>query len=343
MSNKLSVEQFNYHLPSELIAQAPLDARTDSRLLVLTRQTGALSHTCFSQLMTYCRAGDVLVVNNTKVIKARFFGQKATGGKVEILIERILSDNQQALAHIRASKSPKVGSIIHLSEEIAATVIAREDALFTLALTTSQWPAVCAELGHVPLPPYITRTSDAADANRYQTVFAKHHGSVAAPTAGLHFDDTMLEALRQLGVEIVPITLHVGAGTFQPVRVDNITDHHMHKEYYDISDKTAAVINAAKATRRRVIAVGTTAVRALESAAKDRCLSPAHTQTNLFIYPGFDFQIIDAMVTNFHLPKSSLLMLVSAFAGTEAIKYAYEAAIEEQYRFFSYGDAMLII
>ncbi|HCT99451.1 MAG TPA: tRNA preQ1(34) S-adenosylmethionine ribosyltransferase-isomerase QueA [Methylococcaceae bacterium] len=333
---------FNYFLPEHLIAQAPLSQRTASRLLMMDRQTGALADKDFIDFIDRVTPQDLLVFNNTKVIAARLFGRKATGGKVEILIERVLTNNQ-ALAHLRASKSPKAGARITLDKDYACEVIGREGDLFHLSFLgdTSIW-TLLDDIGHIPLPPYIDRADDINDLTRYQTVFAQHVGAVAAPTAGLHFDEALLAQLTEKGVNRAFVTLHVGSGTFQPVRTENLAEHLMHKEYFSVSQDTVDAVNATRARGGRVIAIGTTAVRALESASQSGVLQAGEGDTTLFIVPGYEFKSVDALLTNFHLPESTLLMLVSAFSSHASIMKAYQWAIEKQYRFFSYGDAMTI-
>ena len=295
----------------------------------------------FLELPSLLRAGDLLVFNNTRVMAARLHGQKSTGGKVEILIERIIEPTR-CLAHVRASKSPKVGSTL-LVEDAQIIMVARHDNLFELQLDSAgDFYQLMESHGHMPLPPYIDRDDGADDEERYQTVFAKEMGAVAAPTAGLHFDDAMLQSLTDMGVEQVEVTLHVGAGTFQPVKTENLDEHIMHSEWLSVSDETVEKIEACKARGGRVVAVGTTSVRSLETAAKDGELKPYQGDTRLFIRPGYQFQVVDLLLTNFHLPQSTLLMLVSAFAGYENIMRAYRHAVEQRYRFFSYGDAMLL-
>jgi S-adenosylmethionine:tRNA ribosyltransferase-isomerase len=292
-------------------------------------------------LPSLLRAGDLLVFNNTRVMAARLHGQKSTGGKVEILIERVI-ETTRCLAHVRASKSPKVGSTL-LVEDAQIIMVARHDNLFELQLDSAgDFYQLMESYGHMPLPPYIDRDDGADDEERYQTVFAKEMGAVAAPTAGLHFDDAMLQSLTDLGVEQAEVTLHVGAGTFQPVKTENLDEHIMHSEWLSVSEETVEKINACKARGGRVVAVGTTSVRSLETAAKDGELKPYQGDTRLFIRPGYQFQVVDLLLTNFHLPQSTLLMLVSAFAGYENIMRAYRHAVEQRYRFFSYGDAMLL-
>lgn len=339
----LSTDAFDYALPQSLIAQHPLDERTASRLMVLQRQQQVIDHYKFSDIVNFINPNDLLVINNTKVIPARLFGQKESGGKLECLIERVVEPHK-ALAHIRSSKSPKPGSRIILESKLMATVTGRKGELFQLTFDGDEDLFLLLErYGHMPLPPYIERADAIEDRERYQTVFAEHKGAVAAPTASLHFDEALLKRLREQGTEITQITLHVGAGTFQPVRVDDVTQHQMHSEWIDVSQATVEAIAACKQRGGRVIAVGTTVMRALESAALTGKLKAFKGDTDIFIYPGFEFKCVDALLTNFHLPKSTLLMLVSAFAGYDFICKAYAAAIEQQYRFFSYGDAMLIL
>ena len=341
---------FTFELPEELIAQQPTVERTASRLLVLDGETGQYQDKLFSNLTELLQAGDVLVFNNTQVIPARLHGFKTSGGKVEVLIERI-TGKYTALAHIRSSKSPKPGTKLHFEQGIEAEVDGREGDLFVVHFKDSQQSKkslldILNMIGHMPLPPYIQRDDEDFDQERYQTVYAKNPGAVAAPTAGLHFDDDMLQRLADKGVEQIHVTLHVGAGTFQPVRVDDLNDHHMHTEWIELTAENCDKINKARQEGRRIIAVGTTSVRCLESAALFSAdadeLKPYTGETDIFITPGYDFKVIDALVTNFHLSESTLLMLVSAFAGYENIKRAYQHAIEEKYRFFSYGDAMFL-
>ncbi len=338
----MKTEDFDYDLPAELIAQYPLENRTDSRLLMLNRQTGEIVHRCFTDLLTYLQSGDLLVMNNSRVIRARLFAQKPTGAKVELLVERVLSP-MRFLAHLKANKSLNPGQDLVFADQTIAQIESRSAALFEISLPEhkSIWQLMEA-LGHMPLPPYMNRSDDISDQTRYQTVYAQHNGSVAAPTAGLHFDQALLDQLQEKGVQCDYVTLHVGAGTFQPVRVDDVKSHHMHAEYIEVSAELCAKIAATKAAGKRVVAVGTTTVRALETAAQSGGLKPYQGDTDIFIYPGFAFRFIDAMITNFHLPKSTLLMLVSAFSSQAYIFQAYQAAIAEGYRFFSYGDAMWI-
>jgi S-adenosylmethionine:tRNA ribosyltransferase-isomerase len=335
----MQVADFDFDLPDELIAQLPPAVRGGSRLLHVGA-SGALADRWFSELPTLLRPSDLLVMNDTRVIKARLFGSKDSGGKVELLVERVLNE-YDALAFIRASHAPKPGSRIHLSEDITIDVLARQDDL-TLLRFPRPVLEVLEQLGQLPLPPYIEHTPTADDEARYQTVYANEPGAVAAPTAGLHFDDAMLGALREQGIRTARVTLHVGAGTFQPVRVDRIADHRMHSERYTIPQATVDAILEARARGGRVVAVGTTSLRALEAAAQAGELHAGAGETDIFITPGYRFQVVDALITNFHLPRSTLLMLVSAFAGVDAIRAAYAHAIAGRYRFFSYGDAMFL-
>jgi S-adenosylmethionine:tRNA ribosyltransferase-isomerase len=336
----MRVADFHFELPEALIARHPLAERRASRLLVLDGVSGRLAHRGFSDLLEYLRPGDLMVFNNTRVIPARLFGQKASGGKLEVLVERVL-DSHRVLAHVRSSKSPKPGSRILLDGGGEAQMLARHDALFELRFAEEVLPLL-ERVGHMPLPPYIDRPDDAADRERYQTVYAARAGAVAAPTAGLHFDQDLLAAIAERGVETAFVTLHVGAGTFQPVRVERLEDHHMHSEWLEVGQDVVDAVAACRARGGRVIAVGTTSVRSLESAARDGVLRPFNGDTDIFIYPGRPFHVVDAMVTNFHLPESTLLMLVSAFAGYPETMAAYQSAVAEGYRFFSYGDAMFI-
>ena len=334
-------QDFNFLLPPELIAQYPLPNRSDSRLLTYQRDTGRYEHHVFKQLADFLEPGDLLVMNDSRVIPARLFGRKASGGQVELLIERLL-DSNMFLAHIKASKSPRPGSIIHLDQDWRIEILGRQDDLYHCQVD-GDVDTMLHEIGHIPLPPYITRTDESVDSNRYQTVYALHKGSVAAPTAGLHFDASVLESLRLRGVNIAYSTLHVGAGTFRPVRCENISDHKMHSERFTISSDLCDAVNATKLAGKRVIAVGTTALRSLESAAQLGTLQPCSRDTDIFITPGFQFKICDGLITNFHLPESTLMMLVSAFIGYQQTMELYRIAIEERYRFFSYGDASLLL
>lgn len=338
----MQLSDFDYQLPADLIAQAPLPERNASRLLVVDPRGQRLLDRQFSQLNEFLSPGDLLVFNNTRVIPARLFGQKESGGRIEVLVERIL-DDQTLLAHIRSSKSPKAGSRLILENQINCTMADRLEDLFVLVQQSdTSWLDLLESYGHMPLPPYIQREDVAQDRERYQTVYASEPGAVAAPTAGLHFDQQQLQDLQGSGINTAYITLHVGAGTFQPVRGDNIDDHVMHAEFIQVPQSVCDLIRQTKQDGNKVIAVGTTVVRSLESAAQDRGLSAFEGDSKLFIKPGFSFNVIDAMITNFHLPKSTLLMLVSAFAGSDLIKQAYRHAVDQQYRFFSYGDAMFI-
>ena len=333
---------FNYHLPEALIAQQPLSERTASRLLCLNRETGDTLDRQFNDLLDFIEADDLLVFNDTRVIPARLFGTKTTGGKIEILIERVL-DNHHALAHIRSSKSPKAGARIELDNGYFCEVEGRDNDLFQLRFDNEKSVLeILSEIGHIPLPPYIERADDENDFTRYQTVFGKNLGAVAAPTAGLHFDETMLEKIHAKGIQTAFVTLHVGSGTFQPVRVENLSEHIMHKESFAVPQETVDAVNETKKRGGRVIAIGTTAVRALESASRSGVLHAGFGDTDLFITPGYEFKSVDAMLTNFHLPESTLLMLVSAFSRYEFVMQAYRHAIEQKYRFFSYGDAMWV-
>jgi S-adenosylmethionine:tRNA ribosyltransferase-isomerase len=333
---------YYYRLPEHLIAQRPLPERSASRLLHLDSAQAQITDKHFSDIIDLVSSDDLLVFNNTKVIPARLFGQKATGGKVEILIERILGSDQ-ALTHIKASKSPKPDSVILLEQGHICRVLGRDNDLFHLSFQSDKsLLEILTQIGHIPLPPYIDREDDEIDITRYQTVFAQEEGAVAAPTAGLHFSEAILDALKAKGVNSTFVTLHVGSGTFQPVRVEDLSQHIMHKEYFAVREETVEAVEQARARGGRVIAIGTTVVRALESASQSGRLSAGFGDTELFITPGYQFKSVDAMLTNFHLPESTLLMLVSAFSGYENIMKAYQHAIEQQYRFFSYGDAMLL-
>ena len=333
---------FYYELPDELIAQQPLAERGASRLLCLDKNTDAIEDRQFSDLLELLHKDDLLVLNNTKVIPARLFGHKQTGGKVEILIERVLND-REFLAHMRSSKSPKAGALIELDAGFQCLVLGRVDDLFHIQFQGEQAMAdVLERIGHMPLPPYIQRADDINDRTRYQTVFAQQSGAVAAPTAGLHFDKAMMAKIQAKGVAIAFVTLHVASGTFRPVKVENLAEHVMHKEYFDVPKATVDAVELAKSRGGRVIAIGTTAMRSLESASRNGHLEVSRGDTDLFITPGYPFKTVDAMLTNFHLPESTLLMLVSAFSGYERIKKVYQHAIAEKYRFFSYGDAMFI-
>jgi len=338
----MNVSEFDFELPNKLIAKYPKTQRTASRLLEMVGGSGDIRHRGFTDVLDIVSPGDLLVFNNTRVIPARLFGAKESGGKVEILFERKL-DDRNFLAHLRASRSPKPGATIIVDSGDKLEVIGRQGALFELR--TGEHTEVFSLLqahGHMPLPPYIDREDEALDDERYQTVYAKNLGAAAAPTAGLHFDEAMLAALAEKGVEHAYVTLHVGAGTFQPVKVDTVEEHVMHSEWIDVPPETVAIIEATKARGGRIIAVGTTSMRSLEAASEPGRLEAFSGDTNIFIYPGYYFKTVDALITNFHLPQSTLLMLVSAFCGQENIKRAYQEAIKEEYRFFSYGDAMFL-
>ena len=338
----MQLSDFNYDLPDELIARYPLEKRSASRLLCLDILTGNIIHRQFSDLLELLAPNDLLVCNNTQVISARLFGTKETGGRVEMLVERIL-DEHRVLAHLRASKSPKTGSIILFAGDVKFEMLRRHDDLFELRCLDSRSVLdVLEAIGEIPLPPYFHRAPEESDKERYQTIYAEHKGSVAAPTAGLHFDHELFQKIKAKGVQIAYVTLHIGAGTFAPVRIDDITQHKMHAEYIDVSAELCEQIRAVKARGGRVIAVGTTAARSLETASLCGEIQPYSGDTDIFIYPGFEFKCVDALITNLHLPGSTLLMLVSALAGYEHIMAAYREAVRERYRFFSYGDAMFI-
>ena len=336
----MNLSDFRVDIPEELIAQYPPAVRGASRLLCVEGGSGHLQDRYFSDLPGLLQPGDLLVFNNTRVMKARLFGRKMTGGKVEVLIERIIDDHN-ALAHLKASKSPKSGTLLNIGDADVG-VTGRAGALFTLWSPHVPFAELMKSSGHMPLPPYISREDADADRERYQTVYAEHEGAVAAPTAGLHFTPQIMDQLQAMGIEFAWVTLHVGAGTFQPVRVDDLSQHVMHKEWLEVTRQVCDQVEAAKARGGRVVAVGTTSVRSLETAAAGGKLQPFTGDTQLFITPGFQFHVVDMLLTNFHLSESTLLMLVSAFAGYEEIMRAYQHAVEEQYRFFSYGDAMLI-
>lgn len=340
----MQLSDFRFDLPPELVAQHPLPGRGDSRLLALEGASGALRDLAFADLPSLLRPNDLLVFNNTRVMRARLFGHKATGGRVELLVERLVGADR-ALAHIRASKAPRPGGRILLAGGEALEVLGREGDLFLLRTLDASLADLMERHGHVPLPPYIARADEASDLERYQTIFASCEGAVAAPTAGLHFDGAMLDRLAELGVQTAELTLHVGAGTFQPVRVQDLDRHVMHAEYLEVNESVCRKVLAARAAGGRVVAVGTTSVRSLETAAGqggDGVLRPFRGDSRLFIRPGFRFRVVDGMVTNFHLPESTLLMLVCAFAGYEQVLAAYRHAVVERYRFFSYGDAMFL-
>jgi len=340
---QLKKSDFHYDLPTELIAQQPLSERSASRLLVVDPVARGFADRRFGDLLEYLRAGDLLVFNDTRVLPARLFGHKETGGAVEILIERVLGAHE-ARAQLGVSKKPKPGSRIVLDDGSGVTVLGREGEFFALRFDGSEpLERLLARLGRMPLPPYIARDADAGDLERYQTVYARAPGAVAAPTAGLHFDAPLLERLRSAGIDFGYVTLHVGAGTFQPMRSERIEEHVMHREWLNVGAELVEKIRRTRANGGRVVAVGTTVVRALESALRDGEVQPFAGETQIFIFPGFHICSVDALITNFHLPESTLLMLVSSFAGRELILDAYRHAVEQSYRFFSYGDAMLIL
>lgn len=343
----MKTSEFNYALPERLIAQQPCDVRSQSRLLHYSRASQAISHLKFSNIIDLVNPGDLLVFNNTRVIPARLYGFKESGGKVEILVERLTS-RQQCLAHIKASKAPKPGSKLTLcdaekKQQFTVTVSGRENDLFILSTDSAFSLAnIMESIGHMPLPPYINRADTVEDFSRYQTVYANAPGAVAAPTAGLHFDENLIQKLKEKGINSAYVTLHVGAGTFQPVRCESIKDHKMHLEYLEVPQQTVDQCQQARNNGGRIIAVGTTTVRSLETASKNGELEAFSGETDIFIYPGYNFKSVDALITNFHLPESTLLMLVSAFADKKEMLRCYTEAVAEEYRFFSYGDAMFI-
>jgi S-adenosylmethionine:tRNA ribosyltransferase-isomerase len=338
----MRLSDFNYDLPAELIARYPLPQRSASRLLCVNSQTGEIAHRQFTDILSLLQPNDLLVLNNTRVIPARFFAHKESGGKVEVLVERIL-DDKRVLAHVRSSKSPKPGSFIIFDEQIRFEMLRRQENLFELRCDSEKTVLeIIEKIGQIPLPPYFHREPEESDKERYQTVFAEHKGSVAAPTAGLHFDEELFEKLRVKNIEIAYLTLHVGAGTFAPVKIEEIEKHHMHAEFIEVSESVCEKVRAAKARGGRVIAVGTTSARSLETAARDGEIKAFSGDTDIFIYPGYEFKCVDALITNLHLPGSTLLMLVSALGGYENMMAAYREAVAEKYRFFSYGDAMWI-
>lgn len=332
-----TLSDFDFALPENLIAQAPLPSRSESRLLEVGE---TLKDRYFSDIAAHLSPGDLLVFNDTRVIRARLFGAKQSGGKIEVLIERITGENL-ALAHIRASRSPKPGSLLRLADAFDVEVTERQEDCFMLRFP-GKVETFLEQYGRIPLPPYITREAESADETRYQTVYAKHPGAVAAPTAGLHFDPALIANLKEKGINTASLTLHVGAGTFRPVKTEDLSQHRMHAERYLIPAETVSAINLTRQSGGHIVAVGTTSLRALESASADGTLKPGEGETRLFITPGYRFHTVDRLITNFHLPKSTLLMLVCAFAGYEKIRQAYRHAVARQYRFFSYGDAMLL-
>lgn len=344
MSMRLT--DFDFHLPPELIAQEPAERRDASRLMIVDRQTGALEETVFSRIADCFRDGDLLVVNDTRVIPARLKGHKDSGGRAEVfLVRRLPGDGECWHCLVKTSKPPRPGSTIQLPEGLVAEILERTDDLWTVSFSPVDGFAGRLERGgEMPLPPYIRRPAGIGDRERYQTVFSREAGAVAAPTAGLHFTPALLDEVRRRGVEIQPVTLHVGLGTFLPIRVENLDEHRMHREWYRIPPETAAAVNARKQGREgRVIALGTTTARTLEhAAAADGTVPPGEGEADIFIRPGYRFRTLDALITNFHLPQSTLLMLVAAFAGRELILRAYDEAVQRRFRFFSYGDAMMI-
>ncbi len=336
----MQISDFHYDLPRELIAQFPAEPRSASRLLVVDAANGHPEDRRFVDLIELLRSGDLLVLNDTRVIPARLFASKESGGRVEVLIERVL-DEHRALAQLRANKPARLGARLLFDGNVSAVIGDREDEFYTLHFNDIETLTdILQRLGHVPLPPYIERADEPCDRERYQTVYASRAGAVAAPTAGLHFDQPMLARVASVGVQVGFVTLHIGAGTFQPIRVSDIRQHHMHAERVDVSEQVCTQIAQTRARGGRVVAVGTTVVRALETAAQGRQLAPFAGETRLYIYPGFRFQVVDALLTNFHLPGSSLLVMVCAFAGREAVLRAYRHAVAQRYRFFSFGDAM---
>jgi len=343
----MNVSDFDFELPDGLIANYPESNRTDSRLLALDGRDGSINDGLFTDILTLLKPNDLLVFNDTKVVPARLFGRKETGGKLEILFERRI-DDATFLAHVRSSKSPKEGSKILLEDGFELTMKGRQGALFVLEISSDNNApnidvfSLLEQLGHIPLPPYIERSDEDLDQSRYQTVYAQNPGAAAAPTAGLHFDASIIESLKKIGVNTTFVTLHVGAGTFQPVKVEHIKDHVMHSEWIHVSDDTVAAIEKTKKSGGRVVCVGTTSLRSIESASQSGQIKPFVGDTDIFIFPGYKFKTVDALITNFHLPKSTLLMLVSAFSGQDHVMNAYAHAIKEKYRFFSYGDAMFL-
>ncbi len=339
----MQLSDFHYDLPPEQIARFPLANRSDSRLLCLNERDHHARHRQFHHLIDHIEEGDLLVFNDTKVIPARLFGKKKTGGQVEVLVERLL-DHHRMLAQVRASKSPRIGDSLFFHPSIQLDIINRHEQFYELSCQDRSRTMldIIEMIGQIPLPPYMHRAPGESDFARYQTVYAKHKGSVAAPTAGLHFDETLLQRLQEKKIEMAYLTLHIGAGTFAPVRVDSIQDHQMHAEYLDVSETVCEKVRATKARGKRVIAVGTTSMRALETASREGVIQPYRGETNIFIYPGYTFHCVDALITNFHLPCSTLLMLVCAFGGYQSVMEAYREAVQQQYRFYSYGDAMWV-
>lgn len=335
----MKLSDFDYYLPEELIASEPLVNRSDSRLLVVNNDS--LRDCIFSDIIDYINNGDLLIINNTRVVKARMFGNKPSGGKVEVMLERVIN-NKEIIAHVRTSKSIKIGMLVELAGNITMEVVERLDGLFRLSILQDiDIYEYLENFGNLPLPPYMHRQADKYDESRYQTVYAEHNGSVAAPTAGLHFTPEILAQLKAKGVNVGHVTLHVGSGTFKPVSVENISEHKMHSEVFHISEATINLIRETQKNGGKIIAVGTTSLRTLETVAK-RGLHAQSGETDIFITPGFKFELVDKLITNFHLPRSTLLMLVSAFCGKALIDRTYQHAINNKYRFFSYGDAMLL-
>ncbi|CAM8338650.1 QueA S-adenosylmethionine,tRNA-ribosyltransferase-isomerase (queuine synthetase) [Candidatus Methylopumilus universalis] len=336
------IEEFDFDLPQHLIAQAPLQKRDSSRLLVLNKNTKLFSDKKFVDFVDLLNPNDLLIFNDTRVIKARLFGKKITGGKVEIMIERIL-DNHHALAHLKTSKKIFDGTIFEVNEDVSVKVVRKENDLFYIEFNSNLSSYdILEKYGHIPLPPYIERSADKSDENRYQTIYAKESGAVAAPTAGLHFTNEIFKALNDKKIKYTFLTLHVGAGTFQPVRENDLERHQMHSESFNVPDKTIQMIDDAKSKNGRIIAIGTTVLRALESKFSEETIQSGFKETSIFIKPGYTFKIVDALLTNFHLPKSTLFILVSAFSGSDTMKKLYQHAIKNEYRFFSYGDATFI-
>ena len=336
----MNKSDFNFELPKELIAQHPTKKRTNSRLLALDKVSGKTQDLNFPDIINFLNKGDLLVFNNTKVIPARLFGKKTTGGKVEVFIERLLDDNS-AIAFLKTSKTPKLGKPIYFGDSVVKPT-AKQGMFYLVETQDCSLTELMDTHGHMPLPPYIQREDEIDDKDRYQTVYAKEKGAVAAPTAGLHFDTQLLQDIKDKGINTAYVTLHVGAGTFQPVKTDSIKDHIMHKEWLQVTHEVAEQVKQTKARGNKVIAVGTTAVRCIETAAKSGEMKPYTGDTNIFIYPGYEFKVVDSLLTNFHLPESTLIMLVSAKCGRKNTLNAYKHAVEEKYRFFSYGDAMFI-
>ena len=336
------IEEFDFDLPQHLIAQTPLQKRDSSRLLVLNKNTKSFSDKKFVDFVDLLNTNDLLIFNDTRVIKARLFGKKITGGKVEIMIERIL-DNHHALAHLKTSKKIFDGTIFEINEDVSVKVVRKENDLFYIEFNSNLSSYdILEKYGHIPLPPYIERSADKSDENRYQTIYAKESGAVAAPTAGLHFTNEIFKALNDKKIKYTFLTLHVGAGTFQPVRENDLDHHQMHSESFNVPDKTIQMIDDAKSKNGRIIAIGTTVLRALESKFSEETIQSGFKETSIFIKPGYTFKIVDALLTNFHLPKSTLFILVSAFSGSDTMKKLYQHAIKNEYRFFSYGDATFI-